>query len=206
MRGVVVAGIGTDVGKTVASAVLCEALGADYWKPVQSGTDDVAPDSVTVSALIRDGAKRVHPSSYSFKKSLSPHAAADAEGVGIDLDRITPPTTSAPLVIELAGGILVPLSEEKTNLDLIERLCLPVVVVSQHYLGSINHTLLTCEVLKAHGVTIAGILFNGSVELPGTESVIQKMTGIATIGRLERFEQLTAEAVAAAAQSIELSR
>jgi dethiobiotin synthetase len=108
-------------------------------------------------------------------------------------------------VIELAGGILVPLNEERTNLDLIQRLCLPVVVVSQHYLGSINHTLLTCEVLKVHGVTIAGLLFNGSIELPGTESVLTKMTGLSVIGRLPRFEQVTARAVAAAAKLIQLS-
>jgi dethiobiotin synthetase len=204
MKGIIVAGIGTDVGKTIASAALCEALGADYWKPIQSGTDDAPADATTVSSLIANGQARVHPSTYSFRRSLSPHAAARCEEVEISLESLRAPEISRPLVVELAGGVLVPMNDRHTNLDLIKKLGLPVVVVSRHYLGSINHTLLTCEVLKAHEVAIQGILFNGDETLPDSERVIERMSGVPVIGRIPTLASVTPPEIATVAALLAL--
>jgi dethiobiotin synthetase len=191
----VVAGIGTDVGKTVASAVLCELLGADYWKPVASGTDDGPVDHQVMQTLILNGKSRVHAPKYVFGKSLSPHVAASIEGVTIELESlIDVPVTQDGLVIELAGGLLVPLNDDYTNIDLLERWRLPAVVVSRHYLGSINHTLLTLEALKARQLPIAGIIFNGN-ELPDTERIIARLGGVPILGRLPMVEQVTAKMI-----------
>lgn len=201
MGGVCIAGIGTEVGKTVVSAILCEALGADYWKPVASGLEDGPSDSEIVSSLIGDAAKRVHPSRYLFGKSLSPHIAAALEGVTIAISELSAPATERPLVVELAGGVLVPLNDEHTNLDLIERLGLPVVVVSRHYLGSINHTLLTLGALRSRGVAIKGIIFNGQ-ELPDTERIIVQHGQVEVLGRVPHIQGLSAGSVRSVAQSM----
>jgi dethiobiotin synthetase len=203
MGGVCVAGIGTEVGKTVVSAILCEAIGADYWKPVASGLEDGPSDSEIVSSLIGNAAKRVHPSRYLFAKSLSPHIAAALEGVSIALSELCAPVTERPLVVELAGGVLVPLNDEHTNLDLIERLGFPVVVVSRHYLGSINHTLLTLEALRGRGVAIKGVVFNGQ-ELPDTERIIVQHGGVEVLGRVPLLEELSGASVRSLAQSMAL--
>ncbi len=201
MGSVCVAGIGTEVGKTVVSAILCEALGADYWKPVASGLEDGPSDGEIVASLIGDAAKRVHPSRYLFAKSLSPHIAAALEGATIELSELNAPATERPLVVELAGGVLVPLNDDHTNLDLIERLGLPVVIVSRHYLGSINHTLLTLEVLRSRGVTIKGVVFNGQ-ELPDTERIIGQHGRVEVLGRVPHLQELSAASVRSVAQSM----
>jgi dethiobiotin synthetase len=202
VKGIIVAGIGTDVGKTVVAAVLCEALGADYWKPIQSGTDDMPADAVTVGSLLTDGAHRVHPSTYSFRKSLSPHAAARYEDTEVSLAALVLPNVDRPLVIELAGGILVPINDRETNLDLITKLSLPVVLVSRHYLGSINHTLLSCEVLKAHGIRIAGIVFNGDETLPETERIIAALSKVPVLARIPSLAHVSSNAIADVAKHL----
>ena len=202
MRGLIVAGLGTDVGKTVVSAVLCEALGAEYWKPIQSGTDDMPADAVTVESLLTDGVHRVHPSTYSFRKSLSPHAAARLEDTEVSLAALVPPKTERPLVVELAGGILVPINDRETNLDLIAKLSLPVVLVSRHYLGSINHTLLSCEVLKAHGIQMAGMVFNGDETLPETERIITALSKVPVLGRIPSLAHVSSNAIADLAKQL----
>lgn len=200
-RSIVVAGIGTDVGKTVVSAVLCEVLGADYWKPVASGADDGPLDDQLVSQLIANGAERVKPSTYVFSKSLSPHVAAELDGKAIDLHKIELPKTEASLVVELAGGVAVPLNDRATNLDLIQKLGLPVVIVSRHYLGSINHTLLTIEALRSRNVAIAGVFFNGE-ELPDTERIICTLGRVRNLGRIPILASVTREVIAELAASI----
>jgi dethiobiotin synthetase len=180
---------------------LCEATGADYWKPVASGLEDGPSDSEIVSSLIQDAVRRIHPSRYLFAKSLSPHIAAALEGVTIALSELHAPATERPLIVELAGGVLVPLNDEHTNLDLIVRLGLPVVVVSRHYLGSINHTLLTLEVLRSRGATIRGVIFNGQ-ELPDTERIIARHGRVEILGRVPQLEELSAASVRSVAQSI----
>jgi dethiobiotin synthetase len=190
----VVAGIGTDVGKTVASAVLCRTLAADYWKPVASGTEDGPVDHQVMPALLAGTASKIHPCAYVFRKSLSPHIAAKLDGEEIGLERIQIPQTDRPLIIELAGGLAVPLNDSSTNLDLLTAWRFPVVVVSRHYLGSINHTLLTLEALRARDIPVAGIIFNGD-ELPDTERIIERLGRVPVWGRIPILSGVTAESV-----------
>jgi dethiobiotin synthetase len=177
-----ITGIGTDVGKTIASAIVTEALQADYWKPIQAG-DLEQSDSHKIKSYISNPLTRVFPNSYAFVTAASPHYAAQKEGVTIKTEEIKEPETSNHLVIEGAGGIYVPLNNNDTIRDII-RPDYKIIIVSRHYLGSINHTLLTIEALKGRGLNIAGIIFNGE-ETPATESVILNKTGITMIGRIE---------------------
>ncbi len=176
-----ITGISTDVGKTIASAIVVEALEADYWKPVQAG-DLHHSDTDKVKAYVSNQKSIFHPNSYALQTPASPHFSAELEGVLIDIDHIQEPKTKNHLVIEGAGGLFVPLNDEDCIIDLI---CpdYKVIVVSRHYLGSINHTLLTVEALKNRNINIAGILFNGD-ENRATESIIIKKTGLKCIGRI----------------------
>lgn len=177
-----ITGISTDVGKTIASAIITEALEADYWKPIQAGDLDNS-DSHKIKSLLSNEKTVIHPNSYALQTPASPHLAAQLDGIAIDLNEITEPTTGNHLVIEGAGGIFVPLNDKETVADLIQ----PdhkVIVISRHYLGSINHTLLTIEALQHRKVNIGGIIFNGD-ENPSTESIILNKTGINYIGRIE---------------------
>jgi len=176
-----VTGIGTDVGKTIVSAILTEALEADYWKPVQAG-ELATGDAHTIANLISNLKTTIHPNSYALKTPMSPHAAAAIDGVKIDLSKIKVPETKNSLVTEGAGGLLVPLNDVDTILDLIQ----PddkVIVVSRHYLGSINHTLMTIQLLQQKGFDVA-LIFNGE-ENKTSESIIQKMTGVSVLGRID---------------------
>lgn len=189
MKQFFVTGISTDVGKTITSAVLVEALQADYWKPVQTGDDS---DSETISNLISNTKTVIHKSSYSLKAPISPHAAAALEGVYIDHNKIHEPKTENHMVIEGAGGVLVPLNDSDTLLDII----MPtyhVVVVVKHYLGSINHSLLTIKWLLLKGYDVA-ILFNGEPNA-ASEDIITKITGVPVLGRIGHEDTLTKEVV-----------
>lgn len=177
-----ITGIGTDVGKTIASAIITEALEADYWKPIQAG-DVETSDSHKIKQYISNTKTQVFPNSYLLNTPASPHLAAELDGVVIGLEKIQEPVTQNHLVIEGAGGLFVPLNDTDTIADLI-RTDYKVIVVSRHYLGSINHTLLTIEALKQRNIDIAGIVFNGN-ELPSTEDIILKKTGLTMIGRIE---------------------
>lgn len=177
-----ITGIGTDVGKTIASAIVTEALEADYWKPIQAG-DINNSDTHKIRRYISNTTTVLHPNSYTLNTPASPHLAAAIDGVEIKAISITEPETKNHLVIEGAGGLLVPLNATETILDLIKP-DYKVVIVSRHYLGSINHTLLTVEVLKQNGITPAGIIFNGD-ENPSTEEIILNKTGLKMIGRIE---------------------
>lgn len=177
-----ITGIGTDVGKTIASAIITEALEADYWKPVQAGDLDTS-DSHKIKAFLSNDKTVIYPNSYALNTPASPHLAAEIDGIIIDLEKMTEPITNNHLVVEGAGGIFVPLNDQDCVIDLIQP-DYKVIVVSRHYLGSINHTLLTIEALQSRKITIAGILFNGE-ENQATESVILKKTGLNCIGRIE---------------------
>ena len=180
MRKYFITGISTEVGKTVASAIITEALEADYWKPIQSG-DLAYSDTHKVEKLISNQKTVFHPNAYGLQTPMSPHASAEIDGVTIDINKIKEPTTKNNLVIEGAGGLLVPLNEKDTILDLIDKKD-KVVVVSRHYLGSINHSLLTINTLKEKGFDVA-VIYSGD-EHPSTESIIEKMTGVKVIGRI----------------------
>ena len=161
MRKIFVTGIGTDVGKTVVSAILCEALQADYWKPVQTGTY-YGTDAEKIKKYVTNTKTQIHPEAYCLKHYMSPHAAAEMEGVNIEIANINAPKTENTLIIEGAGGLMVPLNHKKELIiDLIEKLDAETVVVIQNYMGSINHSLLTLEVLKYRKMKVAGVIING---------------------------------------------
>lgn len=175
-----ITGISTEVGKTVAAAIITEALQADYWKPIQAGELDNS-DTHKVKRLISNSKSVFHENSYALKTPMSPHAAAEIEGITIDLKKIIVPKTKNHLVIEGAGGLLVPLNESTTILDIIKP-SYKVIVVSRHYLGSINHTLLTIKLLQEKGFDVA-IIFSGDAHKT-TEDIIVKMTNATVIGRI----------------------
>lgn len=176
-----ITGIGTDIGKTIAAAIVTQALEADYWKPIQAG-DLHDADTHKVKRYISNTKTVFHPNSYALNTPASPHLAAEKDGITIEINAIAEPETQNHLVIEGAGGLLVPLNDEHTIADLIKP-DYKVIVVSRHYLGSISHTLLTIEVLQHRGIAIAGIIFNG--ENPDSEAIILKKTGLTVIGRID---------------------
>lgn len=176
-----ITGISTNVGKTIASAIVVEALEADYWKPIQAGELDHC-DTRKVEKLVSNTKSKFHPNTYALQTPMSPHAAADIDGVIIDIKKIVEPKTKNHLVIEGAGGLLVPINDTQTVLDLIKPEY-KVIVVSRHYLGSINHTLLTVNLLKESGFD-ASLIFSGN-EHKTTEDIIKKMVNVPVIGRIE---------------------
>ena len=178
-----ITGISTDVGKTIASSIIVEALEADYWKPVQAGDVDNS-DSHKIKSFISNSKTEIHPNSYLLNTPASPHLAAAIDGVTIDLKKIIEPKTENHLVIEGAGGVFVPLNDTDCVIDLIQP-DYKVIVVSRHYLGSINHTLLTIESLHNRKIAIGGIIFSGD-ENKATESIILNKTGLKCIGRIEQ--------------------
>ena len=182
LNNIIVAGIGTGVGKTVVSAILTTILDADYWKPIQCGADDHS-DTLTIQKLSRAEKLHIHESAYSLKAPLSPHHAARLENIVIDSKKIILPQTKKPLVIEGVGGIFVPLTSKVLSLDLFKTWNCQWVVVSRHYVGSINHTLMTIEVLKMHGISILGLIFNGDPN-PDSEEAILKNCSLPILGRL----------------------
>ena len=181
MKKIFITGISTEVGKTIASAIVTEALQADYWKPIQAGELDNC-DTKKVEKLVSNQQSEFHPNSYALQTPMSPHAAAEIDGITIELKEIEEPNTKNHLVIEGAGGLLVPLNDSKIILDLIKP-NYKVLVVSRHYLGSINHTLLTIKLLQEKGFEVS-IIFSGE-EHKTTEEIIKKMTGVSVIGRIE---------------------
>lgn len=193
----IIAGIGTEIGKTVCSAIITKALQADYWKPVQAGnlTDG---DAYWVQQWVPG--TQVFPSTYALNHPLSPHTAAELDGVSIEIGAFSLPETANNLVVELAGGIMVPLNNEQTNLDLIQHLGLPVILVSKNYLGSINHTLLTYEILKSRNISMAGIIFNGPTNTSG-EAFIIKHTGLPVMLRVNEESEINSRIINQYAES-----
>jgi len=183
MRGYVVAGIGTEVGKTVVAAILVEKLRADYWKPVQAGDLD-SSDTLRVRQLAAHGGV-LHPEAWRLSTAMSPHAAAEIDGVRIRRASLELPQNRAlpgtPLIVELAGGLMVPLDARPgqglSNIDLLKEWGLPVVLVANYYLGSINHTLLSVDAMRARDITLAGLVFNGDA-VKGSRSAILNLTGM----------------------------
>ncbi len=188
-RQLVITGIGTDVGKTVVSAIFAEALEAAYWKPVQAG-DLENSDSIKIQRWTTK--TEVLPEAFRLNEPMSPHAAAALDGIEIHAAHLHLPETDRSLIIEGAGGLMVPLNDEGlTYADVFHRWMLPVVVVSRHYLGSINHTLLTVEVLTKRGIPIEGLVFVGS-ENQATERIIVSQTGLPVIARIPMTEEVNA--------------
>jgi dethiobiotin synthetase len=181
MRGFSIVGIGTDVGKTVVSAIIAEALGAAYFKPIQAGDLDNS-DSQKVGRWCSEKVT-VFPEAFRLSTPMAPHGAAEIDGIEMSVGDIVFPQTHKPLILEGAGGLLVPLNKKETFAAIYKQSGLPAIVVSRHYLGSINHTLLTIESLKANEIPIAGIIYVGDENKP-TESVIAAMFDLKELGRV----------------------
>lgn len=191
MKEFFITGISTEVGKTITAAIITEALEADYWKPIQAGDLDNT-DTHKVANLISNSKTVFHDSSYALKTPVSPHEAAAIEGITIDVNKIKEPKTTNNLVIEGAGGLLVPLNSHDTILDII----MPnhkIIVVSRHYLGSINHTLLTLKWLTGKGYDVY-LVFSGDAN-PATEDIIVKKTGVPVIGRINEEPSFDKEVI-----------
>jgi dethiobiotin synthetase len=186
-----VTAIGTDSGKTLVSAIVCEALRADYWKPVQAG---LPRDTDTVKSLVSNEKTQFHPEAYLLNTPASPHAAAKADGVEISMTKIKLPQTNNCLIIEGAGGLLVPLNDYDFVSDLIIEFKAEVILVANLYLGSINHTLLSAEYLKAHKVPVAGIIFNGPSNRE-SEQIIMAKTGWPVLLHINQEEKIDKEVV-----------
>ena len=172
MERLFVTGIGTDVGKTLVAAILVEALGADYWKPVQAGLEP-STDTETVRQLVGNPTSCFWPERHRLRLPASPHTAAAAEGVQLRAEDFALPATTNHLVVEGAGGLLVPLAPDLLLADLLPAWQLAVVVVSRHYLGSLNHTLLTLEALRSRGIAVRGLVFNGE-PAPANEQLLSR--------------------------------
>jgi dethiobiotin synthetase len=192
MKGLVVTGTDTDVGKTVFAAGLSQALRAAYWKPAQAGLEGET-DSQAVARLAP--AAHVLPEAYCLATPCSPHEAARVDGVTIADEALTLPASDRPLVVEGAGGVLVPYREDLLAADLFARWGLPAIVVARTALGTISHTLLSIEALRARGITIAGVAFIGEAE-PVAEGAITRIGKVPHLGRLPRLDPLTAGTLA----------
>jgi dethiobiotin synthase len=190
-----VSGTDTNVGKTVASAWLMLHLKAAYWKPVQSGST-ASTDKQTVKTLTEAGEDLFFPSTYEFAQPLSPHEAAARDSVRIDLDRFVLPDTGKPLIVEGAGGLLVPLNENRLMIDLIERLALPVILVCRSGLGTINHTLLSLEALKARKLSVAGLIINGSRK-PHNRQALELYGKVPIIAEIDWLDPMDRDALLA---------
>ncbi len=195
---IVVTGTDTGIGKTVFAAALTGALGAHYWKPVQAGLEpDGSGDADAVARLSGRPRAAILPEAWRLATPCSPHRAAEIDGVAIDPDALVPPMVDGPLVIEGAGGVLVPVTRSTTYADVFARWALPTVLVARTVLGTINHSLLSLEALRSRGVPVLGIAFVGEAN-PDTERTIAEMGTVKHLGRLPRLPQLDAATLAAA--------
>jgi dethiobiotin synthetase len=205
MKPLFITGIGTGIGKTIWSAIITEALKADYWKPVQAGFED-GTDSLRVSSLISNSISKLHPELYKLSLAASPHLSARAENTWIDLDHIyqsfsSLETANDYCVIEGAGGLLVPLNDREFVADLIRKLDATVLLVSRNYLGSINHSLLTANVADQYNLHVAGWLFND--KFMDYEDELVNWTGIPGIGSIPYTDNINSEFVKEQADIIE---
>ncbi len=198
-RSVVVAGTNTEIGKTVAAAALVAMLDADYWKPIQAGLDGETDKDVVIRLAGIDPS-RAHAESYRLKTPASPDRAAELDGIAINTATLIPPVTDRTLVIELAGGLLVPLNRKVLQIDVIARWNKPTVLVTSTQLGTINHTLLSVEAMRARAISLVGILFMGN-ENAHTQRTIANFTHAPALGRLPHLDPLERSALRQAAQA-----
>ena len=199
MEKLFITGIGTDIGKTIVSSIVVEALNADYWKPIQSG-DLHLTDTMKVQSFVSNNTSVFHSEVYKFQNPLSPRAAAEIEQIRIDLEQIKLPQTNNRLIIEGARGLMVPLNDQHFIIDLIQKTDAEVILVSRNYLGSINHTLLTYELLKQRNIKIKGLIFNGNENM-ATENSIVNYTKLPVLLNINEEQLFTKEIVAAYAKS-----
>jgi len=184
-----ITGTDTDVGKTIISALLVLGLGARYWKPIQSGTEEPT-DAQKIQKMTGLEEEYFLPETYMLKAPLSPHLAARLERVTIDLNEIVLPDIEGPLIVEGAGGVMVPINDRHFMLDLIQKLSLPVLIVARSTLGTINHTLLTVDKLRQAGLEILGVVLNGP-QNSGNKEAIEKYGRVNVLAEVEPLPELT---------------
>lgn len=200
MSAIIVTGTDTGIGKTIFSAGLTAALGATYWKPVQSGLEEETDTEI----VTRLSGRPALPEAYRLDMPASPHLSAEAESVEIDTD-LEIPEVEGPLVVEGAGGLMVPLNRQVTYLDVFARWQKPVILCARTQLGTINHTLLSLRALRAEGCLVVGVAFIGEPE-PEVEETICQMGLVASLGRLDVMPEVTTAALAKAFEGIEMDR
>ncbi|MBX2946689.1 MAG: dethiobiotin synthase [Cyclobacteriaceae bacterium] len=202
MKTIFITGNGTDIGKTIISAIVTEHLEADYWKPIQSGELDNT-DTMKVKCLVSNNKTIFHTERFKLIQPLSPHASAEIDGVKIQLEDFKLPITNNNLVIEGAGGLMVPLNNKTLIADLITHFASSVILVSRNYLGSINHTLLTVQELHRRNIPIIGIVFNGE-HTPQTENFILQYTQLPLLFRVDLEEQIDKQTILKYSRQINL--
>ncbi len=200
---IIIAGIHTGIGKTLCAAVICQALGYDYWKPVQAG-DLENSDSVFIKKNVSNPACYIHPERYRLSIAASPHYAAMQDGLEIKPGDFTLPLTNKKLLIETAGGIMSPFAMNFLNIDLIQQFNLPVVLVSNNYLGSINHTLLTVNVLQQRNITIQGLVFSGEI-VDATKQYILAYTQLPLLFSMPLFQKIDGSTIADFAKTVSIN-
>lgn len=200
-NGVFVTGTDTGIGKTLVSAILARAWNADYWKPVQTGVAEEPGDTDTVAQLARLPPQRLHLPAYVLEAPLSPWAAATLEDTVVDATSIVPPATRAPLIVEGAGGLYVPIDDTHMMIDLIARLGMPVVLAARSGLGTINHTLLSLEALRRRGIPVLGVVMSGPPSA-GNKEAIERFGGVRVLAEIPPLPRVDAEAVDALARDI----
>ncbi|HEY8657575.1 MAG TPA: dethiobiotin synthase [Hanamia sp.] len=198
MKPIFITGTGTDVGKTLVAAIVAEALQADYWKPVQAGYEN-GTDSLWVQQMLSNKKSVIHPELYKLKMPASPHIAAAAEQKEIKIKKIVAhlPKTKNKLIIEGAGGLMVPLNNKELIIDLIKKLQAKVIIVSKNELGSINHSLLTAAVLKKEKINVAGWIF--TEEYQNYEREIGEWSGYPVIASIKHLPDISKETINAEA-------
>ena len=200
-KGVFVTGTDTGVGKTVACACLLQAWQADYWKPAQTGLATEPGDSETIATLAPLPANHLHPPRHAFAAPLSVEAAAALQGARVALTDFTLPSTPRPLVVEGAGGVLVPLAPDLLMIDLMAHLALPVVLVARTSLGTINHTLLSLAAIRHRGLAVAGVILMGQPS-PGNRDAIARHGAVRILAEIPPLTPLTASTIAQAATAL----
>ena len=203
-NALVICGTDTDVGKTVVSALVVQGLGATYWKPVQSGLEG-GGDSGRLQALLQLPAKRLLPEAYRLQTPVSPHWAAELEGITIDPARLALPAVAGALVVETAGGLLVPLRRDWLQIDQLAAWGLPVLLVARSGLGTLNHTLLSVQALRQRSIPLLGLVLNGPLH-PDNPATLAALAQAPVLAQLPPLEPLTASGLAAQWQAQDLGR
>jgi len=197
-----ITGIGTEVGKTVCSAIVTKYFNAEYWKPVQSGDLDFS-DSMKIKSWTGEDTI-CHSETYRLKLAASPHQSAREEGIIIDLNNFTLPETSNNLIVEGAGGLMVPLNDEHFIIDLIQKLNIPTVLVVKNYLGCINHTLLSIMALEQRKIKLKYIILNGNFPVDTERIILKNIQPETTIIKIPHLEEITIENIETAAKQLEI--
>ena len=204
MNGFFVTGTDTDVGKTVVSAWLLAHLDACYWKPVQAGAEPET-DSATVRRLAEVEADRIMPEAYLLSEPIAPHEAAQRSGIAIDMAKLVPPPCDRPLVVEGAGGLMVPLTDEAYVVDLATELHLPLILVTRSTIGTINHTLLSLEAIRRRGLPLAGVVINGP-ETPHNRAAIERYGQVEVIAEIPWLETVSRSTLLAIQPELDLAK